>query len=69
MPGPGRLTLANREEISLDLRASESFTTIAARLVKAISTVSREVAAKRHGRFAAPARRAATQHELPTRHY
>jgi IS30 family transposase len=43
-PGPGRLTVADREEISLGLRAEESFTAIAARLGKAVSTVSREVA-------------------------
>src|SRR5919202_2888749 len=43
-PGPGRLTLADREEISLGLRDGESFTAIAARLGKAASTVSREVA-------------------------
>src|SRR5215469_6066522 len=45
VPGPGRLTLADREEISLGLRAGESFTVIAARLGKAVSAVSREVAA------------------------
>jgi IS30 family transposase len=45
VPGPGRLTLADREEISLGVRAGESFTVIAARLGKAVSTVSREVAA------------------------
>jgi IS30 family transposase len=45
MPGPGRLTLADREEITLGLHAGESFTVIAARLGKAVSTVSREVAA------------------------
>ena len=45
VPGPGRLTLADREEISLGLHAGESFTAIAARLGKAVSTVSREVAA------------------------
>jgi IS30 family transposase len=45
VPGPGRLTLADREEITLGLRAGESFTAIAARLDKAVSTVSREVAA------------------------
>jgi transposase, IS30 family len=45
VPGPGRLTLADREEISLGLRAGESFTAIAARLGRAVSTVSREVAA------------------------
>ena len=45
VPGPGRLTLAHREEISLGLHAGESFTAIAARVEKAVSTVSREVAA------------------------
>src|SRR4051812_22068417 len=43
-PGPGRLTLADREEISLGVRAGETFTVIAARLGKAVSTVSRKVA-------------------------
>ena len=43
-PGPGRLTLADREEISLGLRAGDSFTAIAVRLGRAVSTVSREVA-------------------------
>jgi transposase, IS30 family len=43
--GPGRLTLADREEITLGLHAGESFTVIARRLGRAISTVSREVAA------------------------
>ena len=45
VPGPGRLTLADREEITLGLHARESFTAIAGRLGKAVSTVSREVAA------------------------
>jgi IS30 family transposase len=36
--------LAEREEISLGVRAGESFTAIAARLGRAVSTVSREVA-------------------------
>jgi len=45
VPGPGRLTLADREEITLGLHAGDSFTAIAARLGKAVSTVSREVAA------------------------
>src|SRR5918911_2905122 len=40
-PGPGRLTLADREEISLGLREGDSFTSIAARLGKAVSTISR----------------------------
>jgi IS30 family transposase len=45
VPGPGRLTLADREEVTIGLHAGQSFTTIAARLGKAVSTVSREVAA------------------------
>jgi len=45
VPGPGRLTLADREEITLGLHAGESFTVIAARLGTAVSAVSREVAA------------------------
>jgi IS30 family transposase len=44
VPGPGRLTLADREEISIGVHADESFTAIAARLGRAVSTVSREVA-------------------------
>jgi transposase, IS30 family len=44
LPGPGRLRLCDREEISLGLHAGEAFTVIAARLGKATSTVSREVA-------------------------
>jgi IS30 family transposase len=42
-PGPGRLTLADREEISLGLRGGDSFSVIAIKLGKAVSTVSREV--------------------------
>jgi len=45
VPGPGRLRLCDREEISLGLYAGETLTVIAARLGKAASTVSREVAA------------------------
>ena len=45
VPGPGRLTLSDREEITLGLHAGQSVTAIAARLGKAVSTVSREVAA------------------------
>jgi transposase, IS30 family len=44
VPGPGRLTLGDREEISLGLHAGEAFCVIAARLGKAASTVSREIA-------------------------
>jgi IS30 family transposase len=43
VPGPGRLTLAD-QEITIGLRTGQSFTQIAARLGKAVSTVSREVA-------------------------
>jgi transposase, IS30 family len=45
VPRPGRLTLADREEITIGLHTGQSFTAIAARLGKAASTVSREVAA------------------------
>jgi transposase, IS30 family len=44
-PGPGRLTVADREQIILGLHDGHSFTVIAARLGRACSTVSREVAA------------------------
>ena len=44
-PGPGRLSVADREEISLGVGGGESFTAIAGRLGRAVSTVSREVAA------------------------
>ena len=45
MPGGNRLELAEREEISPGLARGESFTALAARLGRAVSTVSREVAA------------------------
>jgi IS30 family transposase len=44
-PGPGWLTLADREQITLGLQGGESFTVIAGLLGKATSTVSREVSA------------------------
>lgn len=37
VPGPGRLTLADREEITIGLRTGQSFTVIAVRLGKAVS--------------------------------
>ena len=42
-PGPGRLTLADREEITIGLHRGESFAAIAARIGKHVSSVSREV--------------------------
>jgi IS30 family transposase len=42
-PGERRLSLEDREEISLGLRRGDSFTAIAAQLGRATSTVSREV--------------------------
>jgi len=44
-PGPGRLSLAEREEISVGVGRGETFSTIAGRLGRAVSSVSREVAA------------------------
>jgi len=44
-PAPGRLTLADREEISLALRGGLTLTAIAAELGRSVSTISREVAA------------------------
>ena len=54
---PGRLSLADREEISRGLAAGSSLRSIAARLGRAPSTVSREVIAHggRHRYRAAPA--------------
>ena len=45
VPGPGRLTLSDREEISLGLQHSLTFSSIAAAIGKSVSTVSREVGA------------------------
>jgi IS30 family transposase len=42
-PGPSRLSLRDREEISLGLRRGDTFTAIARHLGRATSTVSREV--------------------------
>ena len=44
-PAPGRLSWTEREEICLGLQRGETYTAIATRLDRAISTVSREVAA------------------------
>jgi transposase, IS30 family len=44
-PAPGRLSLADREEITVGLARGERFTPIAARLGRSVSTISREVAA------------------------
>jgi transposase, IS30 family len=45
VPGPGPLTLADREEITIGLHAGRSFTALARGPGKATSTVSREVGA------------------------
>ena len=45
VPAPGRLSLAEREEICLGVQHGETCTAIAVRLGRATSTVSREVAA------------------------
>jgi len=44
-PSPARLSLAEREEIRVGLESGETFTLIARRLGRAISTVSRNVGA------------------------
>jgi IS30 family transposase len=44
-PAGGRLTVAEREEVSLGVHRGETFSAIASRLGRATSTVSREVAA------------------------
>jgi IS30 family transposase len=50
-PGPGRLSAADREEITIGLATAETLSTIARRIAKSPSCVSREVAANggRHG--------------------
>ena len=48
-PGPSRLSLAEREEISLGLRRDDTFASIARHLGRATSTVSREVHANGGG--------------------
>jgi transposase, IS30 family len=42
-PGPGRLVVADREEITIGLHRGETFTAIAARIGVHVSTVTREV--------------------------
>ena len=60
-PGPGRLGLDEREEIGRGLVAGESFSAIATRLGRSVSTISREVDAnggRRHYRGVRAHRRA-----------
>src|SRR5271155_6119866 len=68
-PGPGRLMLEEREEISLGLHRGASFTSIAAGLGRFLSTVSREVAANggRGDYRAWRAHQRAAQRSLPTK--
>jgi IS30 family transposase len=44
VPAPGRLSLAEREEIRVGLERGDTFSAISGRLGRAVSTVSREVA-------------------------
>ncbi len=50
-PGGNHLRWAEREEISIGLARGESFTAIAGRLGRSVSTISREVAANGGGRL------------------
>jgi transposase, IS30 family len=67
-PGPGRLSFEEREEIMVGLARRDTFTAIAVRIGRAVSTVSRELAANggREGyRAMAGHRRACTQARRP----
>ncbi len=67
-PAPGRLSQMEREEISLGLARGETFSAIARRLCRAVSTVSREVAAgggRAHYRVTRAHRRAWEQSRRP----
>jgi IS30 family transposase len=65
--GWGRLTLADRKEITVGLHTRDSSTAIAALLGEAVSTVSREVAAN-GGRQGYRARRAHQRAREQARH-
>jgi transposase, IS30 family len=67
-PGPSRLSVAEREDISLGLGRGESFVAIARQLGRSTSTVSREVAAnggRRHYRAWRAQKRAFCQARRP----
>jgi IS30 family transposase len=67
-PAPGHLSLAEREDISHGVRAGETYTAIARRLGRVVTTVSREVAANggpKHYRAWRAHRRAREQARRP----
>lgn len=64
-PSEGRLTLEEGEEISLGLHRDETFSAIARRLERSVSTVSREVGANGGRTTTAPGGRIAAPESAP----